>query len=149
MLENFKKSGYIGKNRNWIRYFPFTKFGHIGMNVTTKFHWDGFNGDKDINSFLGNYRKKLEIPAKTGTRSGKKRVQNFRHIGRNVHTKFHRDGFSGNKDIIGYMGNYGKNRKFRLKPEPDPEIWGCKISGTLAGMFIPSFIRMVSEVTKI
>ena len=98
MLENFKKSGYIGKNRNWIRYFPFTKFRHIGMNVTTKFHWDGFNGDKDINGFLGNYRK---------------------------------------------------NRKFRLKPEPDPEISGCKISGTLAGMFIPSFIGMVSAVTKI
>ncbi len=84
------------------------------MNVTTKFHWMVSTVTKIV-TFFGAIQKKPEIPAKTGTGSGNKRVQNFRHVGRIVHTKFQRDGFSGYKDIIGYMGNYGKKPEVPAK----------------------------------
>ncbi len=53
---------------------------------------------------IGKISKKPEFPVETGTGTGIARIQNVRHICRNVYTKFHRDGSNGYKDINGYVG---------------------------------------------
>ncbi len=145
LLPNQRRCNSCVKLR-WLVLFVYKQDDCSSLAHFDMFKWsvrEEFYSDKSRIIWLTTGKNgKPDVPVKSGNWSEYNLVRN---------------GFKNNLGRLDFLSdrfgwkleNFRKNRNFRLKPEPEPELSGSKMSGILAGMLIPNFIGMVPTVTKI